>query len=138
MDVHNSKHIAVLALVLFAAYIGQNDLNLTAEKEKIIEKRKETMRLFGIPKETINYSIIVQWDCELLKKGLVITDLPGLGAYAGEKNVDGKTLKSHDDITREAIQEVDAMVFIEDCTVKDVGVSLEGNAQQYKLKRSGK
>ncbi len=122
MDVHNSKHIAVLALVLFAAYIGQNDLNLTAEKEKIIEKRKETMRLFGIPKETINYSIIVQWDCELLKKGLVITDLPGLGAYAGEKNVDGKTLKSHDDITREAIQEVDAMVFIEDCTVKDVGV----------------
>lgn len=122
MDIHDTKHVAVLALILFSTYIGQNDPNLTDEKKKIIEKRNKTMKLFGISKETVNYSVTVQWDCELLKSGLIITDLPGLGAYAAEKKINGKVLKSHADITRQAIQEVDAMVFIEDPTVKDVGI----------------
>lgn len=123
MDRNNPREVALLALILLSTYIGQNDPEMTDEKKKIITKREEFMRYFGIPEETVNYSVLVQWDCELLKAGLVITDLPGLGAFAEEKEVHGKILKSHDDITKEAIQESDAMAFIEDDTVKNLGTA---------------
>lgn len=125
LDMHreNPREVALLLLILLSVYIGQNDLEMTSEKKKCIEKRNEIMRYFGIPAGTVNYSVLVQWDCELLRSGLVITDLPGLGASAETKEVEGKILKSHDDITKEAIQESDAMVFLEDDTVKNVGTA---------------
>lgn len=125
LDMHreNPREVALLLLILLSVYIGQNDPEMTGEKKKCIEKRNEIMRYFGIPAGTVNYSVLVQWDCDLLKSGLVITDLPGLGASAEAKEVEGKILKSHDDITKEAIQESDAMVFLEDDTVKNVGTA---------------
>lgn len=123
MKRENPREVALLVLILLSVYIGQNDPEMTGQKKMIIEKRNEIMQYFGIPKETVNYSVLVQWDCDLLKSGLVITDLPGLGASAEEKEVQGKILKSHDDITKEAIQESDAMVFLEDDTVKNVGTA---------------
>lgn len=123
MDRNDPREVALLYLILLSVYIGQNDPEMTDEKRRIIEKRNEVMRYFGIPGETVNYSVLVQWDCDLLKSGLVITDLPGLGASAEAKEIHGRILKSHDDITKEAIQESDAMVFIEDDTVKNVGTA---------------
>ena len=55
---------------------------------------------------------MVQWNWDLLRSGLLITDLPGLGAVADGGVVNGKRLKGHADITREAIKSVDAMVFL--------------------------
>lgn len=123
MDRKNPRETALLLLILLSVYIGQNDSAMTEEKKRIIAKRNEILRYFGIPKETVNYSVLVQWDCDLLRSGLVITDLPGLGASAETKEVQGRILKSHDDITKEAIQESDAMVFLEDDTVKNVGTA---------------
>lgn len=117
------REVALLILVLLAVYIGQNDKEMTDSKLQVVKKREEILRYFGIPEETVNYSVLVQWDCDLLKSGLIITDLPGLGASAAEKEVNGKILKSHDDITKTAIRESDSMVFIEDDTVKDVGTA---------------
>lgn len=123
MDRNNPREVALLFLILLSVYIGQNDPEMTGEKKQIIAKRNEVMRYFGIPEETVNYSVLVQWDCDLLRSGLVITDLPGLGASAEAREIQGKILKSHDDITKEAIQESDAMVFLEDDTVKNVGTA---------------
>lgn len=123
MDRNNPREVALLALILLSTYIGQNDPEMTDEKRKIIAKREAFLKYFGIPEETVNYSVLVQWDSDLLKSGLVITDLPGLGAFAEEKEVHGKILKSHDDITKEAIQESDSMAFIEDDTVKNLGTA---------------
>ena len=123
MDRKNPREVALLALILLSTYIGQNDPEMTGEKRKIIAKREAFLKYFGIPEETVNYSVLVQWDSDLLKSGLVITDLPGLGAFAEEKEVHGKILKSHDDITKEAIQESDSMAFIEDDTVKNLGTA---------------
>lgn len=135
MDRDNPREVALLYLILFSVYIGQNDSEMTDEKRRIIRKRNELLRYFGVPEETVNYSVLVQWDCDLLKSGLVITDLPGLGASAGEKEIRGKVLKSHDDITKEAIQETDAMVFLEDHTVKNVGtVALKEMLSSARLK----
>lgn len=123
MSRDNPREVALLVLILLSVYIGQNDPEMTDGKKQVIAKRNEIMRYFGIPQETVNYSVLVQWDCDLLKSGLVITDLPGLGASAEAKEVQGKILKSHDDITKEAIQESDSMVFLEDDTVKNVGTA---------------
>lgn len=123
MDRDNPREVALLALILLSTYIGQNDPEMTEEKQKIIKKREAFMKYFGIPEETVNYSVLVQWDSDLLKSGLVITDLPGLGAFAEKKEVHGKILKGHDDITKEAIQESDSMAFIEEDTVKNLGTA---------------
>ena len=125
IDMHytNPREVALLLLVLLSVYIGQNDPEMTDDKKRVIAKRNEIMRYFGIPDETVNYSVLVQWDCDLLKSGIMITDLPGLGASAKAKKIHGRILKSHDDITKEAIQESDAMVFLEEYTVKDVGTA---------------
>lgn len=135
MDRDNPKEVALLYLILLSVYIGQNDPEMTDEKRRVISERNKLLRYLGIPEETINYSVLVQWNCDLLKTGLVITDLPGLGASAEEKEIRGRVLKSHDDITKEAIQETDAMVFLEDNTVKNVGtVALKEMLSSAKLK----
>lgn len=122
-DDKNPKHIAVLVLVLLTVYVGQNNSKMKANEKAVNDKREQILTFFGFPAETLNYSVQIQWDCDLLKCGMVITDLPGLGALAAEREIDGKVLKSHDNITIEAIQACDSMTFLVDETVRDVGTA---------------
>lgn len=134
-DEKDPKHIAVFMMILLTVYVGQNSLEFREIEKKVNRMRNETLKFFGFPAGTLNYSVQIQWDCELLRCGMVITDLPGLGALAAEKNVNGKVLKGHDDITTEAIQASDAMVFLVDYTVKDVGtMALRKMLSSAKLK----
>ena len=122
-DDKNPKHIAVLVLVLLTVYVGQNNSKMKAKEKAVNDKRQQVLTFFGFPAETLNYSVQIQWDCELLKCGMVITDLPGLGALAAEREIEGKVLKSHDNITIEAIQACDSMTFLVDETVKNAGTA---------------
>ena len=112
MSPENPRHVMILLFVLLAVYVGQNDKDWNEEKEKLMLKRAQLFRFLGIPKETVNIAIYAQADFELLKNGLVITDLPGLGSNAGTQEINGRKVKGHDDITKEAIQDCDAMVFL--------------------------
>ena len=122
-DEKDPRHIAVFMMILLTVYVGQNNQKLGETEKEINRQRNETLKFFGFPAGTLNYSVQIQWDCELLRSGMVITDLPGIGALAAEKNVDGKVMKGHDDITIEAIQASDAMAFVVDHTLKDVGTA---------------
>lgn len=112
MSPENPRHVMILLFVLLAVYVGQNDKDWDEQKEKLMQKRTQLFRFLGIPKETVNIAIYAQADFELLKSGLVITDLPGLGSNAGTQEINGRKVKGHDDITKEAIQDCDAMVFL--------------------------
>lgn len=112
MSPENPRHVMILLFVLLAVYVGQNDKDWDEQKEKLMQKRAQLFRFLGIPKETVNIAIYAQADFELLKSGLVITDLPGLGSNAGTQEINGRKVKGHDDITKEAIQDCDAMVFL--------------------------
>lgn len=125
LDRKDPKQTALLALILFAVYIGQDDTELTAEKQNIIDFREKLLRKMGMPKETRSYSALIQWDSDVLKSGLMLTDLPGLGATAA----------THEQITQRIIVESDSMVFIEDETVKNVATNaLKAMLSSAKLK----
>ena len=135
MDSKDPKQVALLLLVLLSVYVGQNDIEMTEDKQKLMQKRKAYMKYFGIPENTYNLSVTVQWDNEFLKKGFTITDLPGLGAAAHEKVVNGKKIKSHDEITCEAIFDTDAMVLLTDHLVKNTSfLALEKMIEKLKQK----
>ena len=121
MEADDPKQIALLSLILLSVYIGQNDINFSPEKKDLMTRRDSYLRYFGIPKDTYNISVFVDWNNEYLKNGLIITDLPGLGAAAKEREIGGRIIKSHDEITCEAIGKTDAMVFLAEPTVKNVG-----------------
>lgn len=107
------KHVMLLLFILLGVYVGQNDPEWNEEKRQLMEKRRGIFAYLGIPKDTVNLSIKSQGQFEMLKSGLVITDLPGLGSNAGDReNADGRKIKGHDEITEEAIQNTDAMVFL--------------------------
>lgn len=106
------KHVAALLLILLSVYVGEDFKCNKENRKNVMDQRFKLLRFFGIPKQSVNYSVMVQWDCDLLRSGLMITDLPGLGAVADGGMVNGKRLKGHADITREAIKSVDAMTFL--------------------------
>lgn len=107
------KHVMLLLFILLAVYVGQNDPKWNEEKRQLMEKRRKVFSYLGIPKDTINLSVKSQGKFDILKSGLVITDLPGLGSNASnQKRSDGRKVKGHDDITKEAIQHTDSMVFL--------------------------
>ena len=113
MTPEDPKHVMLLLFILLAVYVGQNDAEWNEEKRQLMAKRKSIFSYLGIPKDTINISVKSQGRFELLKSGLIITDLPGLGSNAThlERN-DGRKVKGHDEITTEAIQRTDSMVFL--------------------------
>ncbi len=114
MQYDNPKHVAVLLLMLLTVDTKQNLKDLTDKEKKLIALREETLQLFHISKEAANISVRIQWDCPLLKSGLRILDLPGLGANAEDKKLpNGKILKGHDTITKEAIETTDTMVVVQ-------------------------
>ena len=107
----NPYHVMFLMLVLFSVYVGQDDSHPTKEKAELMKSRQKLLGNFGIRSNVVNFSVTVKGDFEILKSGMVITDLPGLGSLAEGAVKNGKNVKSHDDITKEAIQSTDAMVF---------------------------
>lgn len=113
MTPEDPKHVMLLLFILLAVYVGQNDPKWNEEKRQLMEKRRKVFSYLGIPKDTINLSVKSQGKFDILKSGLVITDLPGLGSNASnQKRSDGRKVKGHDDITKEAIQHTDSMVFL--------------------------
>ena len=122
MDRSNPDHVALLVMILLTVYVDQNSTEHTAKAEAVIKKRDEVLRFFNFPKNTLNYSITLMWNGDFLKSGMTITDLPGLGAYAPNKEVDGKVQKGHDAITTDALGgSTDAMVFLVDPEVRNGG-----------------
>ena len=112
MTPENPRHIMILLFVLLAVYVGQNDPDWNEQTEKLMKKREKLFRSFGIPTDVVNLSIFAQADFDILKKGLVITDLPGLGSSAASQEINGKKVMGHDEITINAIKETDAMIFL--------------------------
>lgn len=123
MNRNDPNHVIILLMILLTVYVDQNSTEMNDKTRLANEKRNELLRLFGFPAETVNYTIQLQWNGEFLKSGMTITDLPGLGAYAPDKDQgDGKVLKGHDSITTNAIKQTDAMVFLVDPQVDGTAV----------------
>lgn len=112
MDQNDPRQVALLLMILFTVYVHQNNKELNAKEKALNALRKETLTHFGIKKNTVNYRVVVQWDNPMLASGLMITDLPGLGSSAEDKTEDGKVIKGHDTITKEAVLRTDTMAFM--------------------------
>lgn len=112
MDRTDPRQVALLFLTLFTVYVDQNREEPDELDLQINELRLNTLSYFGIPKSTINFCVVIQWDEPMLASGLMITDLPGLGADAQDKVVDNVTIKGHDTITKEAVLRTDTMAFM--------------------------
>ena len=112
MSPENPRHVMILLFVLMAVYVGQNDESWDEQKERLMKKRKDIFRSFGMPIDVVNISIFAQADFDILKSGLIITDLPGLGSSAASTIINGKKVLGHDEITINAIKKTDAMVFL--------------------------
>lgn len=113
MTPEDPKHVMLLLFILLAVYVGQNDPEWNEAKRQLMESRKSIFSYLGIPKDTINISVKSQGQFDILKSGLIITDLPGLGSNAAHQDrSDGRKIKGHDEITIEAIQHTDSMVFL--------------------------
>lgn len=113
MTPEDPKQVMLLLFILLAVNVGQNNDSYNEETKQLMEKRRKIFSYLGIPKDTINLSVRSQGEFDILKSGLVITDLPGLGSNAlNKEGPDGKKIKGHDDITKEAIQQTDSMVFL--------------------------
>ena len=113
MTPEDPKQVMLLLFILLAVNVGQNNDSYNEETKQLMEKRRKIFSYLGIPKDTINLSVRSQGEFDILKSGLVITDLPGLGSNAlNREGPDGKKIKGHDDITKEAIQQTDSMVFL--------------------------
>lgn len=115
MQANNPKHVAVLMMMLLTVYVKQNLEELTPSQKSLIKLRKKTMAYFKIPSGVPNISVRIQWNSPILKSGLRILDLPGLGANAEDKKLEGgKILKGHDTITKDAaIGATDTMVVVQ-------------------------
>lgn len=123
MNRTDPNHVIILMMILLTVYVDQNSPMMT-EKTKLVNKQREaTLNFFGLQDQVVNYTIHLQWNGELLKSGMTIIDLPGLGAYAPDKEIgDGQILKGHDSIATDAIQHTDAMVFLVDPEVDGTGI----------------
>lgn len=115
MQASNPKHVAVLMLILLTVYVKQNLADLKPNQRALIKLRKKTMAFFKIPHNIPNITVRMQWNSPILKSGLRILDLPGLGANAEDRQLGGdKVLKGQDTITKEAIATTDTMVVVQD------------------------
>ncbi len=124
MDRNNPNHVIILMMILLTVYVDQNSQERTPKAQLACDKRSEVLAFFNFPIETINYTIQLQWNGDFLKGGMTITDLPGLGAYAPDRDMgkDKRTLKGHDTIATESIKRTDAMVFLVNPQVDGAGV----------------
>lgn len=123
MERTNPNHVIILMMILLTVYVDQNSPMMTEKTKQINARREATLKFFGMQEQIINYTIHLQWNGELLKSGMTIIDLPGLGAYAPDKDIGGgHVLKGHDSIATDAIQQADAMVFLVDPEVDGTGI----------------
>lgn len=123
MDKNDPNHVIVLLLILLTVYVDQNSVEMNHKTRLANQKRKEVLDFFNFDPKTINYTIQLQWNGDFLKSGMTITDLPGLGAYAPDKELeDGTIMNGHDTITKDAIKKTDAMVFLVDPQVDAAGL----------------
>ncbi len=122
MDRNDSNHVILLLMILLTVYVDQNSAQMNQKTLAANKKREEVLKFFGFDTNTVNYTIQLQWNGELLKSGMTITDLPGLGAYAPDRDIGGRTIKGHDTISTDAVKRTDAMVFLVDPQVDGTGV----------------
>ena len=123
MNQNDPNQVIILMMILLTVYVDQNSREKSNKALAANKKRQEVLRLFNFPEDTFNYTIQLQWNGDFLKSGITITDLPGLGAYAPDKDMgNGKMLKGHDSISTDAIKKTDAMVFLVDPQVDGSGV----------------
>lgn len=103
-------HRAVLVLVLLSLYVDQNQNPelLDDTVKEIIGERKLLLEKIGIPRSVKEYKVILEWNNPVLKKGLEITDLPGLGADVAASS----GYKSHESITLEELNKTDSTLLI--------------------------
>lgn len=136
MDQNDPNQVIILLMILLTVYVDQNSQEKSPKALAANKKRKEVLDFFNFPSETVNYTIQLQWNGDFLKSGMTITDLPGLGAYAPDKDMgEGKLLKGHDSISTDAITKTDAMVFLVDPQVDGSGVpALEVMMSNAKMK----
>ena len=96
--------------VLLSLYVDQNQNPelLDDTIKEIIGERKLLLEKIGIPRSVKEYKVILEWNNPVLKNGLEITDLPGLGADVAASS----GYKSHESITLEELNKTDSTLLI--------------------------
>lgn len=109
MSPNDPRHVVLLLLFLFSTYIGQNDEVELPNRVALCKFREELMRKLGVNPDR-DFVVLVRWNEDTLKQGLVLVDLPGLGSSAGEKiKPNGTVRRSHNRISIEYMNKVDSV-----------------------------
>ncbi|MCD7882614.1 MAG: dynamin family protein, partial [Lachnospiraceae bacterium] len=115
MQKDNPRHVAILMMILLTVYVTQNLEELTHKQRALNQLRDRTLKYFKIPANVPNIAVHIQWNSSILKSGLKILDLPGLGSNAEDKELDdGSILDGHTKITKKAIVDTKTMVVVQD------------------------
>lgn len=120
-----------LMLIVLNAYIGQNNCDLAAQRQDLIEERNSLLRdLFNISDLDMPYGVDVRMESDVLLNNTVLVDLPGLSS--------GNEL--HTEITKHYIKCVDAFVLSFDVTayVEGVNDALKELLKLDKMRMPGK
>lgn len=138
MTKEDPRHVAVLLMMLLTVYVKQNLEELSSKQEDLIQLRNKTMAYFKLPADVPNIYVRIQWDSPILRSGLRILDLPGLGANAEDKKLDnGKVLKGHDTITKDTIAQTDTMVVVQNpAMLASVLATVEQMVSNLKVKEA--
>lgn len=137
MSRDDPKQVIQLLLILLTVYVGQNDEKPQENRMRVCAERNRLLQEIGVdPKR--DYSVQVRWDSPLLERGLVLIDLPGLGANAKEiEEGDGRVRRSHDRITIDYLQNADAVfLFFDPSAIAGtiplvLGTLLSGERMKY-------
>ena len=101
-DLDNTLHCAQLLIALINGYVGQEYDDVSEERKKLIREREELFRqIIRVPADT-DIGIRIQIDSSILKNGLTLVDLPGLGSDT----------KSHNRVTTNYINRADCCVML--------------------------
>lgn len=101
-DLENTLHCAQLLIALLNGYVGEEYDDVSEERKKLIREREELfLKIIGVPADT-DIGIRIQIGSRILKNGLTLVDLPGLGSDT----------KSHTRITTNYINRADCCVML--------------------------
>ncbi len=101
-DLNNTLHCAQLLIALLNGHIGQDFEGISDRRKALVEERKKLLRDILGDSADKSFALRVYIDSEILRHGITLIDLPGLGSDT----------KTHTDITTNYINKADCCVML--------------------------
>ena len=103
-DEKNPRHIAVFMMILLTVYVARTIGSWAKRKKKLDRSAERNSEIFRLPRGHAELFGSDSVGLRAARKRHGDYRPAGMGVLAAEKNVDGKVMKGHNDITIEAIR----------------------------------